>query len=133
MWMDVAEVFAQQSHATRRKVGCVIVKRDRIISQGWNGTSAGFDNACEGEDGHTLAHVIHAEPNALDKVARDGTGGTEGASLYTTLEPCILCAVRLANCGIRHVYYRDSYRLHDGLDYLAKANVAVTQLPDYSK
>lgn len=128
MWMDVAEIFSKQSHAIRRKVGCVIVQRDRIISQGWNGTSPGFDNACEDEHGNTFAHVIHAEINSIDKVARDGAGGTEGAALYTTHAPCLPCAVRIANCGIKHVYYRDSYRLSDGVDYLAKANVTVTQL-----
>jgi dCMP deaminase len=128
MWMDVAAIFAQQSHAVRKKVGCTIVKRDRIISQGWNGTSAGLDNTCEGDDGKTLPHVIHAEPNALDKVARDGSGGTEGADLYTTLEPCLPCSVRIANCGIKNVYYREAYRSHDGIEYLQKVGVVVTQL-----
>lgn len=127
--MDVAKVFALQSHCTRRQVGCVIVKGDRIISQGWNGTPTGFDNCCEDDDGNTMAHVIHAEPNALDKLARDGAGGCAGASLYVTLEPCILCAVRIANCGITHVYYESAYRNHDGIEHLTKAGVYVQQLP----
>jgi len=128
MWMDVAKVFAQQSHCTRRKVGCTIVKGDRIISHGWNGTPAGFDNCCEDEDGNTLSHVIHAEGNGLDKLARDGSGGTLGASMYVTLEPCIVCAVRIANSGITHVYYEQAYRSHDGVDHLIKAGVFVQQL-----
>lgn len=128
MWMDVAKVFARQSHCTRRQVGCVIEKGGRIISQGWNGTPTGFDNCCEDTDGNTMSHVIHAEPNALDKLARDGACGAEGASMYVTLEPCILCAVRIANCGITHVYYEESYRNHDGLAHLIKAGVTVTQL-----
>lgn len=128
MWMDVAEVFAQQSYATRRKVGCVIIAGDRIISQGWNGTPTGFDNCCENEFGETLPYVIHAESNALDKITRDGSAGARGATLYVTLAPCIACAMRIANCGITSVYYRDDYRIRDGLDHLSLMNIPTTQI-----
>jgi len=128
MWMDVAEIFAKQSHAVRLKVGCVIVQKDRIISQGWNGTSPGLDNSCEGEDGRTLPYVIHAESNAITKIARDGGSGTAGASLYITHAPCIDCAKLIVQTGINRVFYRDAYRSADGTDYLSRSNVEVTQL-----
>jgi len=128
MWMDVAEVFAQQSHAVRKKVGCTIVKRDRIISQGWNGTSAGLDNACEGEDGKTLPHVIHAESNAITKLARSTESG-EDATLYTTTSPCIDCAKLIVQTGIQRVYYAELYKSTDGIDYLTKCNIHVEHLP----
>jgi len=127
MWMNVAAVFAQQSHAVRRKVGCVIVHRDRIVSQGWNGTSAGFDNACEDEDGHTLPHVIHAESNAITKLARSTESG-EGAVIYTTTSPCIDCAKLIAQTGIQRVYYTELYKSTDGIAYLQKCGIPSIQL-----
>ncbi len=127
MWMDVARVFAHQSHCTRRQVGCVIVKGDRIISQGWNGAPAGFDNCCEDEDGNTMSHIIHAESNAITKLARSTENG-EGAVMYCTTAPCIDCAKLIAQAGLVAVYYLESYKRIDGLTHLTNCGVAVHQL-----
>lgn len=129
MWMDVANSVSSMSHCTRRKVGCVIVQDGRPISTGWNGTPAGFDNCCEDPStGTTLTHTIHAEANALDKISRDGGLGAAGASLYVTTQPCIQCAVRIANNRISSVYYRDSYRDSAGLDFLNQLSIPTFQI-----
>lgn len=141
-YMDVAERFAQLSSATRLKVGAVVVKDNRIISIGYNGMPAGWDNECEhkvytldsdydylDEDGTTYKtvtkdEVIHAERNALDKLARSTESG-EGATMFVTHAPCIECAKSIYNSGISSIYYRRQYRTSDGVNFLEKSNVKV--------
>lgn len=120
--MAAAEIYAQLSYATRRKVGCVIVKADTIIAIGYNGTPPGWNNACEGEDGKTVAEVLHAEQNALDKIVRS-TVSSEGATVFVTTAPCMECAKRLMGARVLKVYYRDVYRSDDGLKFLEQSGI----------
>lgn len=126
-YMAVAEVFAQLSYAKRRKVGAVIVRDGAIIAEGYNGTPPGWSNVCEGDDGLTLAHVIHAEQNALDKLVRSTTSSA-GATLFVTTAPCHECAKRILGAGIRSVYYRDAYKNQDGIDFLNKAGINAMEM-----
>jgi dCMP deaminase len=120
--MAAAEIYAQLSYATRRKVGCVIVKGDTIIAIGYNGTPPGWNNACEGEDGKTVAEVLHAEQNALDKIVRS-TVSSEDSTVFVTTAPCIECAKRLMGARVLKVYYRDVYRNEDGLKFLEQSGI----------
>jgi dCMP deaminase len=105
------------------KVGCLIVKDDMIISDGYNGTPSGFDNTCEGEDGKTLKEVLHAESNAITKLAKS-TQSSYNATAYITLSPCIDCAKLMIQSGISRVVYGERYRLcHQGLDLLTRAGI----------
>ena len=122
-FMDTAERFAQLSSAVRLKVGAVVVKDNRVISIGYNGTPAGWDNCCE-ENGKTKDEVIHAEANAILKLARDGESGN-GASLFCTHAPCIDCAKLIYGAGISSVYYRNAYRNDDGINFLSKCDVQI--------
>lgn len=128
LWMTTAEAAAKMSHCKRRQVGCVIIKGGRPISSGWNGTPTGFDNCCEDQSNTTLPYTIHAEANALDKISRDGGLGAEGSDMYITTAPCLACAIRIANNGVRNVYYRDSYRDRSGIDFLTTANISTHQI-----
>jgi len=137
-FMDTAERFAELSSAKRLKVGAVVVKDNRIISIGYNGMPAGWTNVCEEEIGHVLDdcgnivefrtktkdEVIHAEANAILKLARDGESGN-GADLFCTHAPCINCAKLIYGAGVRKVYYRESYRDTLGTDFLTKCNIEV--------
>jgi dCMP deaminase len=131
-FMDTAERFAQLSSAVRLKVGAVVVKDNRIISIGYNGMPSGWTNECENIIQHsddtittvTKDEVIHAEANAIIKLARDGESGN-GASLFCTHAPCIHCAKLIHGAGIKTVYYRESYRDTLGLDFLNKCNIEV--------
>lgn len=125
--MRAAEVYAQLSYAKRRKVGCVVVKDDTIIAIGYNGTPPGWDNNCEGPDGLTLPHVIHAEQNAMDKLMRGSTSSV-GAAVFVTTAPCFTCAMRLRGAGVVAVYYRDTYHDTAGIDFLRKAGIYVEQV-----
>lgn len=107
--MKSAFNYAELSRSTRKKVGCVIVKDNKIISIGYNGTLPGEDNCCEGDDGLTHQGVIHAETNAIDKLA-ETTGGARASSVFVTAAPCVPCAVRLANINITELYYGEVYR-----------------------
>ena len=130
--MDTAERFAQLSSAVRLQVGAVVVKDNRIISIGYNGTPSGWDNLCEdlvqlSDDTlvtKTKAEVIHAEANAISKLARSNESGV-GSSMFITHAPCVDCAKLIYGAGINTVYYRDSYRNDDGIDFLQKCNVDV--------
>ena len=126
-FMDTAERFAQLSSAKRLQVGAVVVKDNRIVSIGYNGTPAGWTNECENEDGKTKDEVIHAEANAVSKLARDGESGS-GADLFCTHAPCIHCAKLIYGAGIKKVYYRDTYRDTFGLDFLEKCNIEVEKV-----
>jgi dCMP deaminase len=133
--MDVAARFAQLSSAVRLQVGAIVVKDDRIISIGYNGMPSGWDNVCEDkvwtQDGDyglkTKPEVLHAESNAIAKLARCSESG-EGASIFITHAPCIDCAKLIYQSGIRQVYYRSSYRNTDGIEFLKKCNVGVEHL-----
>jgi dCMP deaminase len=141
-YMDVAERFAQLSSAKRLKVGAVVVKDHRIISIGYNGTPAGWDNECEDVvistlpylqgDGPTLKtkdEVIHAEANCVTKLARSGDGG-DGSLLFCTHAPCIECAKLIYGAGIRRMFYRDVYKDSRGVEFLEKSGVVVEQVQD---
>ncbi len=129
--MDVAKRFAQESSARRLQVGSIVVKDDRIISIGYNGTPPGWDNNCEIEleDGtlRTKNEVIHAEQNAIAKLAKYGESAY-GASLFVTHAPCVECAKTIYVSGIIEVFYEQDYRSRDGLEFLEKSGVRVVKL-----
>ena len=118
----MAAIWAENSYCIRRKVGALIVKNKMIISDGYNGTPTGFENICEDEEGKTKAYVLHAEANAITKVAKTNQS-SEGATLYITASPCIECAKLIIQAGIQKVVYGDQYRSVEGLDLLRRAGV----------
>ena len=123
-YIRMATIWAENSYCTRRQVGALIVKNQSIISDGYNGTPAGFENICEDENNVTKPYVLHAEANAITKIARSNNS-SEGATLYVTASPCIECAKLIIQAGIKRVVYSEKYRLEDGLDLLRKANIEV--------
>ena len=125
-YLEMAEIWAQNSYCKRRKVGALLVKDRMIISDGYNGTPSGFENICE-EDGVTKPYVLHAEANAITKVAKSGNS-SEGATLYVTASPCLECSKLIIQSGIKRVVYRDAYRLTDGIDLLQRAGIQVEQV-----
>lgn len=120
----MARLWAENSYCTRRKVGALIVKDRMIISDGYNGTPSGFENVCEDENGVTKPYVLHAEANAITKVAKSSNSSL-GATLYVTASPCIECAKLIIQAGIRRVVYSEDYRSSDGLDLLRRAGIEV--------
>ncbi len=126
-YLRMAHIWAENSYCTRRQVGALIVKDKMIISDGYNGTPSGFPNVCEGEDGLTVPCVLHAEANAITKIARSGNN-SDGATLYVTDAPCIECAKLIIQAGIKRVLFSRAYRLTDGIDLLRKANIEVQQI-----
>lgn len=126
-YLRMAKIWAENSYCTRRQVGALIVKNKMIISDGYNGTPSGFPNICEGEDGLTLPYVLHAEANAITKIARSGNN-SDGATLYVTDAPCIECAKLIIQSGIKRVVYARSYRMTDGIELLTKAGIEVEQM-----
>lgn len=127
-YLRMALIWAENSYCARRQVGALIVKDKMIICDGFNGTPSGFENICEDEDGNTIPYVLHAEANAITKIARSGNN-SDGATLYVTDEPCIECSKLIIQAGIRRVVYAREYRLHEGLALLKRANVEVVHLP----
>ena len=130
MYMRIAQIAAERSYAKRLKVGCVIVKNNSIISFGWNGMPTGYDNCCEMEvDGKlvTRPEVQHAELNAIAKLAENGYSSKD-AAIFITHSPCIHCALLIQKCGISQVFYHELYRSREGLDFLERAGIKVTQL-----
>ena len=127
-YLRMALIWAENSYCARRQVGALIVKDKMIISDGFNGTPSGFENIFEDEDGNTIPYVLHAEANAITKIARSGNN-SDGATLYVTDEPCIECSKLIIQAGIRRVVYAREYRLHEGLALLKRANVEVVHLP----
>ena len=121
-YMRMAFIWAANSYCKRRKVGALLVKDKMIISDGYNGTPSGFENICEDENDVTKPYVLHAEANAITKVARSNNS-SEGATLYVTSSPCIECAKLIIQAGIIRVVYADAYRLSDGIDLLRRANI----------
>ena len=120
----MAGIWAENSYCQRRKVGALIVKDKMIISDGYNGTPSGFENVCEDENNVTKPYVLHAEANAITKIARSGNSSA-GATMYVTAAPCIECAKLIIQAGIRRVVYSEQYRLEDGLDLLRRAKIEV--------
>ena len=123
-YIRMAQIWAENSYCQRRKVGALIVKDKMIISHGYNGTPAGFENCCEDETGHTFPFVLHAEANAITKVARSNNS-SDGATLYVTSSPCIECAKLIIQSGIKRVVFSEYYRLQDGIDLLRRAGITV--------
>ena len=122
--MQVADTYARLSSAKRRQVGSVIVKDNRIISIGYNGMPSGWTNECETPDYETKKEVIHAESNAITKVAKS-TESAEGATLYTTCSPCLECAKLIYQSGVSRVVYRDDYKSDQGLTFLKQCDIVV--------
>jgi dCMP deaminase len=125
-YMDVAERFAQLSSAVRLQVGAIVVKDDRIISIGYNGMPSGWDNVCEHE-GKTKPEVLHAESNAIAKLAKSPESG-EGASIFITHSPCIDCAKLIYQSGIATVYYKNDYRSTQGIEFLNRSDIEVVKV-----
>lgn len=128
-YMRMAKIWAENSYCQRRKVGALIVKDNMIISDGYNGTPSGFENICEDEDGLTKPYVLHAEANAITKIARSNNN-SDGATLYVTASPCIECAKLIVQAGIKRVVYAEKYRLTDGIDLLERAGIETVYLSD---
>ena len=125
-YLEMASVWAQNSYCKRRKVGALLVKDRMIISDGYNGTPSGFENICE-EDGVTKPYVLHAEANAITKVAKSGNN-SDGSTLYVTASPCLECSKLIIQSGIKRVVYQEEYRLTDGIDLLRRAGIEVLKL-----
>ena len=126
-YIRMAQIWAENSYCNRRKVGALIVKDKMIISDGYNGTPAGFENICEDENGLTKPYVLHAEANAITKIACSNNS-SKGATMYVTTSPCIECAKLIIQAGIKRVIYSEKYRLEDGLDLLRRANIEVVYI-----
>jgi dCMP deaminase len=127
-YLKMAREWGKLSHCKRKQVGALIVKERMIISDGFNGTPSGFDNSCEDEEGKTKWEVLHAEANAILKVA-SSTQSTKGATLYITLSPCTDCSKLIHQSGIKRVVYANAYKDLSGLEFLEKAGVEVQHLP----
>jgi dCMP deaminase len=121
-YLKMARIWAENSYCVRRKVGALLVRERMIISDGFNGTPTGFENICEDEDGRTKAYVLHAEANAITKVAQSNNS-SKGATLYTTASPCLECAKLIIQAGIIRVVYGEEYRINDGLELLNRAGI----------
>ena len=129
-YLRMARIWAENSYCKRRQVGAIVVKDQRIISDGYNGTPSGFENICEDDTNTTKPYVLHAEANAITKLARS-SNNSDGATLYVTASPCIECAKLIIQAGIKRVVYGEKYRLEDGINLLKRANINVIYLnPD---
>ena len=126
-YLRMARIWAENSYCTRLKVGALIVKGQMIISDGFNGTPSGFENICEDENNVSKPYVLHAEANALTKVARSNNS-SDGATLYVTASPCLECSKLIIQSGIKRVVYGEEYRLDDGLQLLRRAGIETIQL-----
>ena len=126
-YLRMARIWAENSYCKRRQVGALMVKNKMIISDGYNGTPAGFENVCEDENNLTKPYVLHAEANAITKIARSNNN-SDGATLYVTAAPCIECAKLIIQAGIKRVIYAEHYRLEDGIDLLKRAGIEVCYL-----
>lgn len=126
-YLEMARIWARNSYCQRRQVGALLVKDRMIISDGYNGTPAGFENVCEDENGVTKPYVLHAEANAITKVAKSGNSSL-GATLYVTASPCLECAKLIIQAGITRVVYSDEYRISDGVDLLRRAGIVVEKI-----
>lgn len=129
-YLRMARIWAENSYCKRRQVGALVVKDKMIISDGYNGTPSGFENVCEDEGNVTKSYVLHAEANAITKLARS-SNNSDGSTLYITDSPCIECAKLIIQAGIKRVVYANKYRLTEGIDLLERAHIKVIHLnPD---
>ena len=126
-YLRMARIWAENSYCERRKVGALVVKDKMIISDGYNGTPSGFENVCEDENNVTKPYVLHAEANAITKLARS-SNNSDGSTLYVTAAPCIEGAKLIIQSGIKRVVYGEKYRLEEGINLLRKANIEVKYL-----
>ena len=126
-YIRMARIWAENSYCVRRQVGALIVKDKMIISDGYNGTPSGFENICEDETGHTKPYVLHAEANAITKVAKSHNN-CEGATLYITASPCMECSKLIIQAGIKRVVYCDEYHTPDGIDLLRRVGIETVQI-----
>ena len=127
-YIRMASIWAENSYCKRRQVGALIVKDKMIISDGYNGTPSGFENVCEDENNITKPYVLHAEANAITKIARSNNS-SDGATMYVTASPCIECSKLIIQAGIKRVVYSEKYRREDGLDLLKRAGIEVVYIP----
>lgn len=127
-YLRMAKIWSENSYCERRKVGALLVKDKMIISDGYNGTPSGFPNVCESSEGTTLPYVLHAEANAITKVARSNNS-SEGSTLYVSTSPCMECSKLIIQAGIKRVVFSELYRITDGLDLLKQAGVELINLP----
>ncbi|MDD6851383.1 MAG: dCMP deaminase family protein [Muribaculaceae bacterium] len=128
-YLRMARIWAENSYCERRKVGALLVKDKMIISDGYNGTPAGFENICEDENGVTKSYVLHAEANAITKIAQSNNNSKD-ATLYVTTSPCIECSKLIIQAGIKRVIFQELYRIHDGIDLLKRAGIECVHIPD---
>ncbi|WP_167611028.1 deoxycytidylate deaminase [Maribellus sediminis] len=126
-YLKMADIWAQNSYCKRRQVGALIVKDKMIISDGYNGTPSGFENVCEDENNVTKPYVLHAEANAITKVAKSGNS-SDGATLYVTSSPCMECSKLIIQAGIKRVIFTENYRIEDGINLLKRAGIDVSQV-----
>ncbi len=129
LYMRMARTWAENSYCVRRKVGALLVKDQMIISDGYNGTPSGFENVCEDENNVSYPYVLHAEANAISKVARSNNS-SDRATLYVTASPCLECSKLIIQAGIKRVVYGEEYRLKDGVNLLRKAGIEVVRLEE---
>lgn len=127
-YLRMAGIWSENSYCKRRKVGALIVKDKMIISDGYNGTPAGFENVCEDARGNTYPYVLHAEANAITKVARSNNS-SEGSTLYVSTSPCMECSKLIIQAGIKRVVFSELYRICDGLDLLRQVGIEVVHMP----
>lgn len=128
LYMKMARTWAENSYCVRRKVGALMVRDNMIISDGFNGTPSGFENICEDENNVSKPYVLHAEANAITKIARSNNS-SEGATIYITASPCMECAKLIIQSGIKRVVYGEKYRLMDGVELLERAGIRVDFMP----
>ena len=128
-YLRMTRIWAENSYCQRRKVGAILVKDSMIISDGFNGTPSGFENVCEDETGITKPYVLHAEANAITKVARSNNS-SDGSTLYVTASPCLECSKLIIQAGIKRVVFNELYRLADGIDLLRRAGVECVHVKD---
>lgn len=127
-YLRMASIWSENSYCRRRKVGALLVKDKMIISDGYNGTPSGFENCCEDAEGRTFPYVLHAEANAITKVARSNNS-SDGSTLYVTSSPCLECSKLIIQAGIRRVVFSEYYRISEGIDLLNRAGIETVYLP----
>ena len=128
-YLKMAAIWAENSYCKRRQVGALLIKNKMIISDGYNGTPSGFENVCEDEDNKTKPYVLHAEANAITKIAKSHNS-SDGATLYVTSSPCIECAKLIIQAGIRRVVFSENYHLNDGIELLERAKIEVVHIKE---
>lgn len=128
-YLRMATIWAENSYCVRRQVGALLVKDDMIISDGYNGTPSGFENVCEDENGLTKPYVLHAEANAITKVARSNNS-SQDSTLYVTASPCMECSKLIIQAGIKRVVFHDLYRITDGLDLMRQVGIEIVHIAD---